>query len=162
MICDIRKYGDPVLTNVCETVSSIGEEELRILGDMFDTMRHHHCVGLSAPQIGVSKRLFIVDVGGVFIRGANPEVLSAGAMAEDVEGSPCIPGIQRPIRRPKKILCRYLDESGEMVETELKGIAARAFCHEMDHHEGKMFIDHLKPMQRKLIQKELDKIANGS
>ncbi|HJJ78433.1 MAG TPA: peptide deformylase, partial [Methanocorpusculum sp.] len=63
------------------------------------------------------------------------------------------------VRRPKKILCRYLDEGGTVVECELKGIAARAFCHEMDHHEGKMFIDHLKPAQRKLIQKELDKIA---
>ena len=93
------------------------------------------------------------------IRRLYPEVVSAGALAEDIEGSPCIPGIQRPVRRSKKILCRYLDESGETVECELKGIAARAFCHEMDHHEGKMFIDHLKPAQRKLIQKELDKIA---
>ena len=159
MIQPIRKYGDPCLTTVCESVSEIGDEERRILDDMEDTMREYHCVGLSAPQIGVCRRLFIVAAGGVFIRGANPEVLSAGSLSEDVEGSPCIPGIQRPVRRPKKILCRYLDESGEIVETELKGIAARAFCHEMDHHEGKMFIDHLKPAQRKLIQKELDRIA---
>ncbi|MBO5003426.1 peptide deformylase, partial [Methanocorpusculaceae archaeon] len=113
MIQQIRKYGDPCLTAVCETVAEIGDEERRILDDMEDTMREYHCVGLSAPQIGVCRRLFIVAVGGVFIRGANPEVVSAGALAEDIEGSPCIPGIQRPVRRPKKILCRYLDESGE-------------------------------------------------
>lgn len=159
MIQQIRKYGDPCLSAVCEPVTRIGDEERRILDDMEDTMRENRCIGLSAPQIGVCKRLFIVAAAGVFIRGANPEIISAGALAEDIEGSPCIPGIQRPIRRPKKILCRYLDESGETVECELKGLAARAFCHEMDHHEGKLFIDHLKPAQRKLIQKELDKIA---
>ena len=83
-------------------------------------------------------------------------------MSEDTEGSPCIPGIHRPIRRPKKIVCRYLDESGETVERELKGLAARAFLHEKDHHDGIMFIDHLKPFQRKLIQKDLDKISESA
>lgn len=159
MICDIKIYGSPILREIATAVEKIGDAELQILDDMEDTMRAHKCVGLSAPQIGVSRRLFIVDIGGVFIRGANPEVISSGAMIEDVEGSPCIPGIQRAVRRPKKIFCRYLDESGEVVETELKGVAARAFCHEMDHHNGILFIDHLKPTQLRLIQKDLDRIA---
>ena len=158
MIQKIRLYGDPVLFEKCETVVSIGDSEKAILEDMWDTMLHNNCVGLSAPQIGTAKRLFVINAGGVSIRGANPEVLSEGVMSEDMEGSPCIPGIHRPVRRPKKIVCRYLDESGKTVECELKGLAARAFLHEKDHHDGKMFIDHLKPFQRKLIRRDLDRI----
>ena len=157
MIREIRKYGDPVLFQQAETVEKFGEEELGILTDMWDTMIQNRCVGLSAPQIGVSKRLFIVNIGGVTIKGANPEVLKEGTLVEEMEGSPCIPGIQRPIRRPGKITCRYLDISGEMVETELKGVAARAFLHEKDHHDGILFLDHLKPIQKRMIQKSLEK-----
>ncbi|MCQ2377175.1 MAG: peptide deformylase, partial [Methanocorpusculum sp.] len=98
----------------------------------------------------------------VFIRGANPEILSEGALTEDMEGSPCIPGIQRPVRRPSKITCRYLDESGVVVERELKGLPARVFCHEKDHHDGILFIDRLKPVQQKLLKKDLERIASGS
>ena len=156
MIREIRLFGDPVLLQKAESVDAIGPEEQEILNDMWDTMVEHKCVGLSAPQIGVSKRLFIVNAGGVTIRGANPEILTEGAMAEDVEGSPCLPGVQnRTIRRPKKITCRYLTENG-VVECELKGIAARAFCHEKDHHDGILFIDHLKPIQRRMALKEFE------
>ena len=157
MIREIRKYGDPVLFLHAETVEKIGAPELEVLTDMWDTMIHNKCIGLSAPQIGVSKRLFIVNAGGVTIKGANPEVLKEGALVEEMEGSPCIPGIQRPVRRPGKITCRYLDISGETVETELKGVAARAFLHEKDHHDGILFLDHLKPIQKRMILKSLEK-----
>ncbi|MEA5037708.1 Peptide deformylase [bioreactor metagenome] len=157
MIREIRKYGDPVLFQQAETVEKIGEEELDILTDMWDTMTSNKCVGLSAPQIGVAKRLFIVNAGGVVIKGANPEILKEGALTEEMEGSPCIPGIQRPVRRPGKITCRYLDVSGEIIETELKGVAARAFLHEKDHHDGILFLDRLKPIQKRMIQKSLEK-----
>ncbi len=157
MIREIRKYGYPVLYLHAETVEKIGAPELEVLTDMWDTMIHSKCIGLSAPQIGVSKRLFIVNAGGVTIKGANPEVLKEGALVEEMEGSPCIPGVQRPVRRPGKITCRYLDISGETVETELKGVAARAFLHEKDHHEGILFLDHLKPMQKRMILKSLEK-----
>lgn len=156
MIREIRRYGDPVLFQQAETVEKFGEEELGILTDMWDTMIQNRCVGLSAPQIGVSKRLFIVNVGGVTIKGANPEVLKEGTLVEEMEGSPCIPGVQRPVRRPGKIICRYLDISGDLIETELKGVAARAFLHEKDHHDGILFLDHLKPIQKRMIQKSLE------
>ncbi|HJJ34573.1 MAG TPA: peptide deformylase [Methanocorpusculum sp.] len=156
MIREIRKYGDPVLFQQAETVEKFGEEELGILTDMWDTMIQNRCVGLSAPQIGLSKRLFIVNVGGVTIKGANPEVLKEGTLVEEMEGSPCIPGVQRPVRRPGKIICRYLDISGQIIETELKGVAARAFLHEKDHHDGILFLDHLKPIQKRMIQKSLE------
>ena len=160
MIRPILLYGDPRLREKCADISEITETERRILDDMEETMRHHACVGLSAPQIGECRRLFIVNAAGIFIRGANPEILSEGAPAEDNEGSPCIPGIQRPVRRPSKITCRYLDESGETVTRELKGLAARAFCHEKDHHEGMLFIDRLKPVQQKLLRRDLERIAS--
>ncbi len=158
MIRPVRLYGDPLLTAICEKVDRIGPEELKILTDMEDTMACHHCIGLSAPQIGVTKRLFIVHAAGTTIRGANPEILSEGAMVEDIEGSPCLPGIQRPVRRPKKIRCRYQNEDGNIVETELRGLPARVFCHETDHHNGILFIDRLKPSARRLLQPELDKL----
>lgn len=160
MIREIRQYGDPVLSCICETVQQIGPEEKDILTDMWDTMKAYKCVGLSAPQIGVARRLFVINAGGVVIRGANPEILKEGALAEDIEGSPCIPGIQRPVRRPRKITCRYLNEDGTIKETELKDVAARAFCHEADHHQGKLFIDRLKPIQQKLLRAELDKLIS--
>jgi len=160
MIQPIRIYGDPVLRTRCEDVKEISTEERKILDDMWDTMIENKCVGLSAPQIGVSKRLFVIHVGNIDIRGANPEILSEGSLIEDVEGSPCLPGINRPVRRPKKITCRYLSEENTIVETELKGVAARAFCHEKDHHEGILFIDHLKPTVLKLIQKDIDRISS--
>lgn len=161
MIRGIRRYGDPILAASAETVPEMTQEMRDILTDMWDTMAANRCVGLSAPQIGVSLRLFVINAGGMVIRGANPEVLSAGAPAEDIEGSPCIPSIQRPVRRPKKIAVRYLDESGDVVECELKGVAARAYLHEKDHHDGILFIDHLKPGMRKLIQKDLDRICEN-
>ncbi len=129
---------------------------------MEETMHTYSCVGFSAPQIGELRRLFIVDTGSIFIRGANPEILSMGTLTEDIEGSPCIPGIRKPICRPSKITCRYLDESGEVVERELKGIPARAFYHEKDHHDGILFIDHLNPIQLKLINRDLERIAKDT
>lgn len=162
MIRPILLYGDMRLREKCSDVAEITDAERKILDDMEDTMRENACVGLSAPQIGECRRLFIVNAAGVFIRGANPEILSQGALTEDMEGSPCIPGIQRPVRRPSKITCRYLDESGEIIERELKGLPARAFCHEKDHHDGIMFIDRLKPVQQKLLKKDLERIASGS
>lgn len=156
MILKIRMYGDPILFEKSETVYEIGDEERQILEDMRDTMKANRCAGLSAPQIGVSKRLFVIDTCGIKISGANPEILKEGELTEGIEGSPCIPGIQKPVRRPKKITCRYLDESGTIVETELKGEAARAFCHEKDHHDGILFIDHLKPIQKKMILKMIE------
>lgn len=156
MIHDIRLFGDPVLLAKAEDVVELGDLECAILDDLWDTMLEHHCVGLSAPQIGVSKRLFVINAGGVSIRGANPEIVSEGALCEDLEGSPCLPGVQhRAVRRPKKIVCRYLSENG-VVECELKGIAARAFCHEKDHHDGILFIDRLKPIQRRMALKEFE------
>jgi len=162
MLRPILTYGNPILREKCADVTAITDTERTILTDMMDTMHAHSCVGFSAPQIGEKRRLFVIDVAGIVIRGANPEILSAGALTEDIEGSPCIPGIRRPIRRPSKISCRYLDESGEIVERELKGIPARAFCHEKDHHDGILFIDHLRPIQLKLIQRDLDSIANNT
>lgn len=162
MIRPILTYGDPRLREQCADVGAITETEKRILDDMEETMHAHACVGFSAPQIGEMVRLFVVDVAGIHIRGANPEILTAGALTEDIEGSPCIPGIRKPIRRPSKITCRYLDESGEIIERELKGIPARAFCHETDHHRGILFIDHLKPVQQKLISRELERISNST
>ena len=160
MISPVLQYGDLRLRKKCDDVLSIGESELRILDDMEDTMRAHSCIGFSAPQIGELKRLFIVNAGGVFIRGANPEIISEGALSEDMEGSPCVPGIQRPVRRPSKITCRYLAEDGKSVTLELKGLPARVFCHEKDHHEGILFVDRLKPVQQKLLQRELERIAS--
>lgn len=160
MIREIRLYGDPILRDSAETVSEITPEVQGIWDDMWDTMQANHCIGLSAPQIGISQRLFVINAGGVAIRGANPEVTMEGPLAEDMEGSPCIPGIQRPIRRPRKIKVRYLDESGKSIETELKGVVARAYLHERDHHNGVLFIDHLKPIQLRLLQKELNRISD--
>lgn len=165
----IVAYGDPILRKRAEDIAS--EENLKqLIEDMFETMYEASGVGLAAPQIGKSIRLFVVDgepmdqeqlkgFKKVFI---NPELLeeSGDAMVFE-EGCLSIPGIRADVVRLGKVRLRYTDEQGEAREEEFDGLAARIIQHEYDHLEGVLFIDKISPVKKRLIQGKLNSISRG-
>ncbi len=158
----IRIYGDKVLAETAKPVE-ITPELLKLLDDMVPFMRSSHGVGLAAPQIGISGRFFVMDAGDKVRKVINPEIISFGNnQIEMEEGCLSLPGIHRKVRRPKKINVRYTNESGEVIEEELKNLPARVFQHEFDHLNGTVFTDRLGPIQRKMVSGELERLRKRS
>jgi len=168
MILPIIKYGSPILRKFSY---DIHEEDLpeQVSKNMFDTLKKDAGIGLAGPQIGLLKKIFILDttplleddpllkkVEQVFV---NPQILD---VSDDRviynEGCLSIPGIYKDLYRPAKIRVRYQDLSFNTIEEELDGMPARIFQHEYDHLEGILFIDKLSALQRKLISGKLNKI----
>ncbi len=170
MVYPIVVYGDPVLKKKAKRIE-MGEEDVKILAeDMFETMRNANGVGLAAPQIGKSIRMFIVDASAmedekagdfrqVFI---NPEIIEeSGDKWNFEEGCLSIPEIREEVARQEKIRIRYFDENWEEHEDEFDGIIARIIQHEYDHIEGVLFTDHLTPLKRRLLKGKLANISKG-
>jgi peptide deformylase len=158
----IRKWGDPVLHAPARPVTEIDDEVRRIVADMVDTMYAAPGIGLAAPQIGVPLRLIVVDltVGedrSKLIRLVNPEIVSKEGEQRHEEGCLSVPGYGGSPVRPAKVVVRGLDLDGE--ERVLAGtdLLARAFCHEIDHIDGFVFVDRLTPLKRDLMKRKLKK-----
>lgn len=155
MIRPFLMVPDKRLRTVCPPVDSIGEDVLQIWNDMLATMYAMPGVGLGAPQIGVMQRLAVVDCSenrDAPLRMANPEVLHASAhLREHEEGSPNIPGLWAKVLRPRAITARFMDEQGDIVEQDFVGLWATSVQHQIDHLNGKLFVDHLSPMKRKML-----------
>ncbi len=161
----IRKYGDPVLRMKAAPIIEIDEEVRQLAQDMIETMQDAEGVGLAAPQVGESIRLFVVDLGvieedalpQVFI---NPEILFTSKEVEKAEeGCLSLPGINEDVVRPVRIKLRYTNLEGETVEEECEEMLARVILHENDHLNGVFFIDRISPMKRRLLDKRLRQIA---
>ena len=181
MILPIVAYGDPVLKKEAEEIDEKYPDLSKLISDMFDTMYHAKGVGLAAPQIGRSIRLFIVD-GSPF---ADEEDDEPDPKAEGIEhfkkvfinpiieeesgekwsfqeGCLSIPQIRENVFRKEKVLITYFDENWEFHEETFEGYAARIIQHEYDHIEGILFTDHLKPLKRTLLKKKLEDINKGA
>ena len=180
MILPVVAYGSPILRKVCDVVSPEQADLQSFIASMWDTMYHSNGVGLAAPQVNKPLRLFVVDtlqivegfddddrkkypgeiaVKQVFI---NAQVLEeSGDTWAYNEGCLSIPKIREDITRLGRVRIRYQDEQFAMHEEEYFGIAARVIQHEYDHIEGKLFIDYLTPLKKRLIKKKLDDITNG-
>lgn len=160
-------YGDPVLREVSEPVEKVNQEIKDLVSDMMDTLKKAQGLGLAAVQVGVPKRVFIVDLSvaditeplRVFI---NPEIIETEDEIEYEEGCLSFPGIYQKIERPARVKVRALDPDGNQFELEAVGIVARAILHEYDHLEGKLFIDHLSTISRSLLKGRLKKLATAS
>jgi len=142
----IRVKGDEVLRKNCKVVENITNRELTLIKDMKDTMYEADGVGIAAPQVGVLKRIFIVDVRDenglmVFI---NPEILETSGSQVDEEGCLSIPGEAYEVERPDYVKVKALNEKGEEFILEGEGLLARAILHENDHLNGILYIDHVK------------------
>jgi len=158
-------YPDKRLRTPAEPVAAITETVRMIWDDMVETMDAMPGVGLAAPQIGILMRLAVVDASdkrGQAVRMANPEVLHASVqMRRHEEASPNLPGISAIIERPRAVTVRFLNEAGEMEDRDFVGLWATSVQHQIDHLNGKVFVDHLSPLRRKMLVAKLDKQRRG-
>jgi peptide deformylase len=138
---NIRKIGDEILRKKSRTVDEVTDRIRILLSDMLETMYAADGVGLAAPQVGILKRLAVVDVGEGPVYLINPVILETEGEDIDEEGCLSIPGEQGAVLRPKKIKVKTLNEQGEEVIIEASDFFARAICHEMDHLDGVLFVD---------------------
>ena len=165
-VLPICKYGDEVLRRRTERINGIDDALLRLIEDMRDTMYAAPGIGLAANQVGLSKRLMLIDLSvgkkpGDLHVCINPEIVEmAGEIAEE-EGCLSIPDFIERVRRPARVRMRYLDRNGEEREMWGEGLMARAMSHEIDHLNGSLFIDHLGALKRDLILRRIQKLARG-
>jgi peptide deformylase len=161
-ILQIAIYGDPILTRKAELVKNINEEIVELAQNMVKTMHSAPGIGLSAPQVQSSKRLITVDLSvgeksEDLIILLNPELLSQEGEVITEEGCLSLPGIQEKIARSAKVVVKGIDLEGKEKVIEAEDLLARVLCHEIDHLNGKLLIDHLSPLKRSLIRKKLKK-----
>lgn len=140
-VLPLKYVGDSVLRRKADKVDKVDRPLARLLDDMVDTMYAANGVGLAAPQIGVSKRLFVADVGDGPIRLVNPRLVDHKGRAMGTEGCLSIPGILGQVDRWKSVVVKGLDELGEPVIYEAGGLLAVVFQHELDHLDGQLFTD---------------------
>ena len=162
-IYPIVKYGDPVLEKPGAAVKKFDEELEELAEDMFASMYAAQGVGLAAPQIGKSLRLAVVDVTGgknpeAKIVLANPEVIHAEGEVREEEGCLSIPGFRGYVIRPQFVTVRAQNAKGETFEIRGENLLARAFCHEIDHLNGILFLQHLSMLKRDLIRRKIKKL----
>lgn len=138
----IVKYGDDTLRKTCRPVETITPRTLTLLDDMVETMRAADGCGLAAPQVGILRRIAVVEVEpGEVYELINPKIIARAGTQEETEGCLSLPGKWGTTRRPMHVTVRYTNRKGEIVETSGSGLLARAFCHEIDHLDGVLFID---------------------
>lgn len=159
-ILEIKTYPNKALCVRSQALEKITEREIELFQDMLSTMCKSSGVGLAAPQVGISKRLIVADIGEGPLQLANPEVLEVKGKDKMEEGCLSVPGPLVNIERPYEIIVTGLNEKGKMVEIKAKGLLARVILHEIDHLNGKLIIDHmnlLKKLKFKLCSKKSPK-----
>ena len=162
-ILDIVKYGDPVLDRAGEHVEEFDAKLKRLVSDMFETMYDARGVGLAAPQVGVSRRLFVMDCSGgrdpeARVALINPVVLSVEGEQTGDEGCLSFPGIFFPVKRSLRAVVRAQDLDGEEFEFDGLDLEARCMLHETDHCDGIVFIDRTTPLKRELVRRKIRRL----
>lgn len=137
--------GDDVLRKKSRKVEKINEITLLLLDDMVETMYAANGAGLAAVQVGILRRVIVIDDGTGLIKLINPVLVEASGEQQELEGCLSIPGIYGRVKRPERVIIKALNEQGESVKMEGLGLSARAFCHEIDHLDGILFIDKVIP-----------------
>ncbi len=142
---DVVKYPDPVLRQQAKNIAKVDSGLKTLIEDMINTMREEHGAGLAANQIGLLQKILVYDDGsgpGVLI---NPKIVSAEGEQTGPEGCLSVPGLQGEVKRAQRIVVKGLDATGKIVKIKAEGFLARIFQHEIDHLEGKLFIDRVEP-----------------
>ena len=166
MIRPILKFGEGPLHERAKEVGELTGDIQKLIDDMIETMYAAPGIGLAAPQVGVPLRIFVIDLSVgrkaedlmVFI---NPEFLSLEGMQLEEEGCLSVPGFNATVARPMRAVVRALDRHGEMQTVEGTDLLARAFQHEMDHLDGKLFLDRVRGIKRDLIVKKIRKLSRA-
>ena len=167
MIYPIVKFGDPVLETPAANITEFDTPDLhKLIEDMFESMYAARGVGLAAPQIGISKRIAVIDCSNgenpeekiVII---NPEIIKVEGMQSSEEGCLSIPGFRENVSRGKRVTVRAQDAKGEWFEKTGEDLLARAFLHETDHLNGRLYISHISVLKRDLIKRKIRKLAKA-
>lgn len=180
MLLPVYAFGHPVLRKLAEDIDQNYPDLEQLIANMWETMYHSHGVGIAAPQIGKAIRLFVVDTVQLVEQfdeedranypkeqGIRQVFINAHKLDESGEpwayneGCLSIPKIRENINRPEKVRLRWMDENFQEHEREFDEVSARVILHEYDHIEGKLFIDYLSPLKRRLLKKKLDDISAG-
>ncbi|MDI9613179.1 MAG: peptide deformylase [Acidobacteriota bacterium] len=166
MIMKILKYGAPELRVQSERVTSFDDELKKIVVDMFETMYSSPGIGLAAPQVGINLQLSTIDLSvgadeGKRIVLCNPEIVSSEGSQRGDEGCLSIPDFSESVTRPLKVVVRGQGIDGEELRIEAEGLLARCLCHEIDHLNGILFIDHLSSLKRTLIKNRIRKLVKA-
>ncbi|MBN1871869.1 MAG: peptide deformylase [Candidatus Omnitrophica bacterium] len=144
---DIVKYPSPVLRKKSSDVDIVGDDERCLFGDMLKTMQMSRGLGIAAPQVGINKKMVIVQVAdNKLLKMVNPRILEAKGQERMEEGCLSIPNLYVNVRRSKWVKVQYVDENGKKQTLEAKGLLARAILHEIDHLNGKLIADYLNPI----------------
>lgn len=143
-IREIRIMGDEVLTKVCRPVKTVTDHTKQLIGDMLDTMYEANGVGLAAPQVGVIRRIVVIDVGEGPLVMINPEIIETSGSQTGEEGCLSLPGKAGIVTRPDYVKARFYNEDMELCEVEGTQLLARAICHETDHLDGHMYVEKVE------------------
>ncbi len=161
----IRVYPDPVLRVRCAEITEFDAELRQLAQDMAETMYDAPGLGLAAPQVGIEKRIAVVDVSegsDDLLVLVNPEVVEGDGSAVEIEGCLSIPGITEKVRRPFSIVVRAQDLEGKDFELKAEDLLARAICHEVDHLDGVLFFDRLRGLRRERVVRQVRKMKQES
>jgi peptide deformylase len=166
MIYPIVKFGNPVLEKPAEPITAFDDELKKLVEDMFESMYAAHGIGLAAPQIGISKRLAVIDVTfkedpNAKLVLANPEIIHTEGKQSQNEGCLSVPEFREPVTRPRKVTIRAQDVEGKFYEKTGEDLLARAFLHETDHLNGRLYISHLSALKRDLIKRKIRKLMKA-
>jgi peptide deformylase len=158
-VLDIRVLGDPVLRERTSPMQAVTTAVRELVADMFETMYAAEGIGLAAPQVGRAERVFVMDVDENPLTMINPEIILREGSERAEEGCLSIPEIFGDVNRAARIVARATGVDGISFEVELSGLAARCVQHELDHLDGKLFIDYMSLIKRKFIAKQWEKEA---
>ncbi len=166
MILPILKYGAPELRIASAPIATIDGNLNSLVQNMIETMYAAPGVGLAAPQVGVNLRLFIADISGGKEKNGllviiNPEIVSSGGEQAEIEGCLSIPEFSAKTSRPKKVILKGLSLEEKEILIEAEDLLARCFCHEIDHLNGRLYIDKLSSLKRNLITRKIKKMQNA-
>jgi peptide deformylase len=166
MIYPIVKYGDPVLEKPAAAITSFDDGLKKLVEDMFESMYAARGVGLAAPQIGISKRLAVIDVTfkedpDARLVLVNPEIVHKEGRQRGTEGCLSLPEFREEVTRAKTVTVRAQDIDGKFFERTAEELLARAFLHETDHLNGRLYISHISALKRDLIKRKIKKLAKA-
>lgn len=156
----IVTVGDPVLNKVCRPVTKFNDRLAMLIDDMIETMHEANGVGLAGPQVGVLRRVVVVDTGDEDLELVNPEIVETGKeMQTGLEGCLSVPGKYGIVTRPNYVVVRAQDRNGDWYEYEGEELIARAFCHELAHLDGQLYTE---VAERMLTPEELEQLEHGA
>lgn len=166
MLRPIVRFGEHVLQRQAESVTVFDAELDRLIDDMIDTMYAAPGIGLAAPQVGVAKRVCVIDLsvgkkGGELLILINPEFVERDGMQLEDEGCLSVPGFTATVARPARAVVRALDRTGQTRVIDASGLLARAFQHEIDHLDGRLFLDRLRGLKRDMIARRIRKLQRA-